>query len=242
MEHGSPAAAAGRTALVTGATRGIGLAICRRLMEQGVRVAMVARGEEELRRLSAELEAQPVAGDVASPEGAAAVVRAAEAALGGSLDILVNSAGSFLLSPIAETSPLEFRRQLEVNLAAPFYLIRAVLPGMLGRRAGHLVNLGSIAGRVAMPGNGAYSAAKFGLRGLHEVLAEEIRGTGVRATLVEPGATDTPLWDPLDPDSRADLPSRSMMLTPDDVARAVVYALSQPDEVELSLLALRSAR
>ena len=93
-----------------------------------------------------------------------------------------------------------------------------------------------------MAGNGAYGASKFGLRGLHQVLAEEIRGSGVRATLIEPAATDTPLWDPLDPDSRDDLPSRSQMLTPDDVARAVVFALTQPAEVELSLLAIRSAR
>jgi NADP-dependent 3-hydroxy acid dehydrogenase YdfG len=93
-----------------------------------------------------------------------------------------------------------------------------------------------------MAGNGAYGASKFGLRGLHQVLAEEVRGTGVRATLVEPSATDTPLWDPLDPDSRADLPSRSSMLSPDDIARAVVFALVQPAEVELSLLAIRSAR
>lgn len=233
---------AGRRALVTGATRGIGLAIARRLARSGVRLALVARGEAELRGVATELGAEAVRGDVASPEGAAEAVAAAEAALGGAPEILVNAAGSFLLAPIAETSPEDFRHQLDVNLAAPFYVIRALLPAMLARRVGHVVNVGSVAGRVSMAGNGAYSAAKFGLRGLHQVLAEEIRGTGVRATLVEPAATNTSLWDALDPDSRADLPSRSMMLTADDVARAVVFALSQPADVELSLLALRSAR
>lgn len=232
----------GRRALVTGGTRGIGLAVARRLAGAGARLALVARGQSELRSIATELRAEAVHGDVASPEGAAAVAAAADAALGGPPEILVNSAGSFLLAPIAETSPEDFRRQLDVNLAGPFYLIRALLPGMLARRAGHVVNVGSVAGRVSMAGNGAYSAAKFGLRGLHQVLAEEIRGTGVRATLVEPAATNTSLWDALDPDSRADLPSRSMMLTADDVARAVVFALSQPADVELSLLALRSAR
>src|SRR5690606_11757039 len=116
-------------------------------------------------------------------------------ALGGAPDILENAAGSFLLAPIAETSTDDFLEQLAVNLGGPFYLIRAFLPDMLVRRAGHIVNIGSISGRVSMAGNGAYGASKFGLRGLHQVLAEEVRGTGVRATLIEPAATDTPLWD-----------------------------------------------
>jgi NAD(P)-dependent dehydrogenase (short-subunit alcohol dehydrogenase family) len=231
----------GRSALVTGASRGIGLAVAFRLAREGVRLAVVARGEGALLRVAGETGAVAVRGDLASAAGAADVARRVEEAIG-TPDILVNSAGGFLLAPIAETDPAEFQRQLDVNLAAPFHMMRAFLPGMLARRGGHIVTIGSVAGRVAMAGNGAYSASKFGLRGLHEVLAEEVRGTGVRATLVEPAATDTPLWDPFDPDGRADLPSRSSMLSPDDVARAVVFAVSQPAEVELSLLAVRSAR
>ena len=235
-------ALAGRLAVVTGATRGIGLAISRRLVEAGARPALVARNEEQVRRLAAELGAVAAPGDVSSPRGAGEVAARAVEALGGSPDILVNAAGSFRLAPIAETDPEDFSRQRDGNRAGPYFLMRAWLPGMLSRRSGHIVNIGSVAGRTSMAGNGAYGASKFGLRGLHQVLAEEIRGSGVRATLIEPAATDTPLWDPLDPDSRDDLPSRSQMLTPDDVARAVVFALTQPAEVELSLLAIRSAR
>jgi NADP-dependent 3-hydroxy acid dehydrogenase YdfG len=232
----------GRSAVVTGATRGIGLEIARRLAGAGARVVMVARGEGELARLAAELGAIPVPGDISSAAGAAGVARRAEGALQEVPTLLVNAAGSFLLAPIAETDPEDFRRQVEVNLNGPFYLLRAFLPAMLARGAGHIVNIGSVAGRLALPGNGAYGAAKFGLRGLHEVLAEEVRGTGVRATLVEPAATDTSLWDPLDPDSRPDLPSRAAMLAADDIARAVLFAVLQPDDVELSLMAIRSAR
>jgi hypothetical protein len=88
-----------------------------------------------------------------------------------------------------------FDRMIAVNLRAAFLLMRAFVPGMLARGRGHIVTIGSVAGRQAFPSNGAYSASKFGVRGLHAVLAAELRGTGVRATFVEPAATDTPLWD-----------------------------------------------
>jgi NADP-dependent 3-hydroxy acid dehydrogenase YdfG len=93
-----------------------------------------------------------------------------------------------------------------------------------------------VAGRRAFPGNGAYSAAKFGVRGLHEVLVEELRGTGVRATLLEPAATDTPIWDPLDPDADPGLPDRAAMLDPTEVARAVTFLLTRPEGVSVPLL------
>jgi 3-hydroxy acid dehydrogenase/malonic semialdehyde reductase len=98
------------------------------------------------------------------------------------------------------------------------------------------VNVGSVAGRKAFKENGSYSAAKFGLRGLHEVLVEELRGSGVAATLVEPAATDTSLWDRVAPDQRADLPSRSDMLQPAHVAEAVLFALTRPQGVNIPLI------
>ncbi|HEU0012442.1 MAG TPA: SDR family oxidoreductase, partial [Longimicrobium sp.] len=156
-------------------------------------------------------------------------------------DIVVSAAGAFSLARLAETDPADFDRQVRVNLVAPFLVARAFLPAMLLRRSGHLVHVGSVAGRIAFPENAAYSASKFGLRGMHEVLLQELRGTGVRATLVEPAATDTPLWDPIDPDARADLPSRASMLRPEDVARAVVFAVSQPATVQIPSIAVEAA-
>jgi NAD(P)-dependent dehydrogenase (short-subunit alcohol dehydrogenase family) len=231
----------GRTALVTGASRGIGLAAARMLAAAGVRVAMVARNAERLQRAAAAIRGHAISADVSSP---AAVDRmAAEVAreFGDIPDVVVNVAGAFSLQPLADTEPADFDHHLEVNLRGPFLVVRAFLPRMLDRGGGLIVNVGSVAGRVALPGNAAYGASKFGLRGLHEVLAEEVRGTGVRTTLIEPAATDTPLWDPLDPDQRDDLPSRSQMLRADDVARAILFAVAQPAGVEVQLLSIRAS-
>jgi NAD(P)-dependent dehydrogenase (short-subunit alcohol dehydrogenase family) len=232
----------GRTALVTGASRGIGLEIARLLGGAGARVAMVARGAGPLAAAAAEIGGRAFPADVSSRAAVDALAADAAGWLGGVPDFVVNAAGSFSIAPIAETDPEEFDLQLAMNLRAPFLVTRAFLPAMLARGSGHLLSIGSVAGRVAFPGNGAYGAAKFGLRGLHEVLAEEVRGTGVRATLVEPAATDTALWDPLDPDGRPDLPPRAAMLRAVDVARAAVFALAQPEGVEIPLLSIRSGR
>jgi NADP-dependent 3-hydroxy acid dehydrogenase YdfG len=103
------------------------------------------------------------------------------------------------------------------------------------------VNVGSVAGHKAFPRNAAYSASKFGLRGLHDVLVEELRGTGVRATLIEPAATDTELWDPYDADADPGLPDRRAMLSVDAVADAVLYVAAQPVSVNIPLLRIERA-
>jgi NADP-dependent 3-hydroxy acid dehydrogenase YdfG len=147
----------------------------------------------------------------------------------------------FAIASAAEETVAAFDAAVAVNLRAPFLVNRAVLPSMLQRGSGLIVNIGSVAGRKALRGNTAYSASKFGLRGYHAVLLEELRGTGVRATLLEPSATDTPLWDPLDPDSNPELPSRSAMLAAEDVAAAVMFLATRPETVRIPLLQIERA-
>jgi NADP-dependent 3-hydroxy acid dehydrogenase YdfG len=230
----SSAELSGHRILVAGASGGIGLAVARRLATAGAELFLVARRAAPLEAAAAETGGTALAGDIEDPAFLEALLVKTSAA--GALDALVNAAGAFDLAPVATTSPEMFRRIVDANLTAPFLLMRAFLPGMLEARRGHVLTVGSVAGRVAFPGNGAYSASKFGIRGLHAVLEQELRGTGVRCTLVEPGATDTTIWDPLDPDGRPDLPGRDLMLPADAVADAVHYALTRPPDVLISTL------
>ena len=222
-------------AVVTGASRGIGRAVARALAAGGARVLAVSRTGAD----TAEPCIVECAVDLLAPGSVEFVVRTAEERFGRSPDVLVNNAGAFLVAPISDTSPESFDRLVALNLSVPFRLARAFLVGMRERGHGHIVSLGSVADHIAFPGNGAYAASKFGLRGLHEVLRTEIAGTGVRATLISPGAVDTTLWNELAPETRASFPPAEEMLTTSDIADAVVYAVTRParvsiDEIRLS--------
>jgi NADP-dependent 3-hydroxy acid dehydrogenase YdfG len=242
LPHGLSDPLRGLSVLITGGSSGIGLATAEAMVARGARVAMVARSRDVLEREAERIGGQALIGDMTSATDVERVRASLVEMIGAAPDILVNAAGFFSIETLAETSFDDFDRNVAVNLKAPFLLLRAFLPAMKARGSGHIVNVGSVAGRLAFPGNGAYSASKFGLRGLHEVLAAELAGTGIRASLVEPAATDTPLWDPVDPDEREGLPSRASMLSPADVARAIVFITSQPPGVEISTLGVRSVR
>ena len=229
---------AGRSALVTGASRGIGRRVAERLADVGARVWCLGRSGEALGKLAAEIGGEALVADLADDVETWAALDRMQDALGAAPDIVVNAAGVFAIESLASESVKGFDAHLAINLRGPFLVIRALLPSMLERRSGLIVNVGSVAGRQAISGNGAYAASKFGLRGLHEVLVEELRGTGVRASLVEPTATDTPLWDSLDPDTDPSLPSRSEMLAVDDVADAILFVATRPESVTVPAIRL----
>jgi NAD(P)-dependent dehydrogenase (short-subunit alcohol dehydrogenase family) len=224
-------ALAGRLALVTGASRGIGAAIATTLLGGGARVIRVARtlapGEHH--------GFHDVPCDVSDP---AAVERLAEQVLTrvGVPDIVVNNAGVFDRIPFEQASVAELQRQLAVNLVGPFAIARRFLPPMREHGGGLLITIGSVADHRAFPENTVYSSTKFGLRGLHETLALEYRGSGVRCCLVSPGPTDTPIWDPVDPENRRGTVPRHAMLKPEDVAEAVLFIATRPARVHIEWL------
>ena len=234
---------AGRAAFVTGASRGIGLAAARALATAGARVVMLARGREALELGAREIgsAAVAIACDVADHAAVDAAAQSARAWLGRAPDILINNAGAFALAEVDRMAIEDFERVVDVNLVAPFRLVRALLPAMRERGAGHVVTIGSIADRTAFPQNAAYAASKFGLRAMHEVMRAELRGTGVRTTLISPGPVDTPLWDPLSPETRPGFTPRSAMLTADAVAEAILFALTRPATVNVDELRLSRA-
>jgi NAD(P)-dependent dehydrogenase (short-subunit alcohol dehydrogenase family) len=227
---------AGRLAVVTGASRGIGLATARALAGAGATVVRLARSLDD----GPHDGFNDIRCDLADVN---AIVAAATRILGewGTPHIVVNNAGAFLLRPFEATEPRDLDQQYAVNLRAPFVIAQSFLPAMRAAGSGLLVNVGSISDHVGYPENSAYTASKFGLRGLHEVLVAEYRGSGVRFTLVSPGATDTRIWDPVNPDARPGFPRRAQMLHPDDVADVILFAATRPAHASLEWVRLMPA-
>jgi len=227
-------ALAGRLALVTGASRGIGAAVAARLATDGATVVRIGRRFAD----SAALYRDVVA-DLSTDQG---IARALEATLAfGVPDIVVNNAGGFAIGDLGPDTVGVLDELYRINLRAPVAVAGGLLPAMRRRGSGLHLLIGSVADHRAFPGNAAYAATKFGARGFHEVLRAEYAGSGVRCTLVSPGPTDTSLWDPIDPDHRPGFPARSAMLRPEHVAAAVHWLATQPASVDVAWLPLQAS-
>jgi NADP-dependent 3-hydroxy acid dehydrogenase YdfG len=145
----------------------------------------------------------------------------------GTPGIVVSNAGVFFIKRLAETSAADFSQAIATNLTGPFLVARALVPEMVRRGSGHLVTIGSVSDHVAFPGSIAYASSKYGVRGLHEVIAAEAAGSGVRTTLISPGPVDTEMWDPVDPDAHTGFTKRRDMMRAEDVAEAVLWAVTR---------------
>lgn len=186
------------TAVVTGATRGIGREVVQALVARGAKLGCIARSAGDLGQLEAELGttgrlavAQADVGERTQVDGAVAELTAAL----GPVDVLVNNAGVGLFGPVATLDPSDAERLMRANYLGVVHATCAVLPGMLERRRGHIVNIGSVAGRLGAPFEAAYSASKFAVVGFTEALAVEASPFGVRISMVNPGPVDTGFFE-----------------------------------------------
>jgi len=237
---------ANKVAIVTGASSGIGEAVASALAKRGATVALAARRRDRLDALALRLQdggstAAPFPVDLAGEgEPRALVDRVVQAY--GRIDVVVNNAGIMLLSPVAEATGSDWRRMIELNLIAVMELCRAALPH-LRETKGHVVNIASLAGRIANPNASGYAASKFGVVGFSESLRREVFSDGIRVTVVEPGVVATELGDQIENAAMKEgLRARMAQMHPlhaNDVARAVEFAVTQPPHVNVNEIVVR---
>ncbi|WP_404546839.1 SDR family NAD(P)-dependent oxidoreductase [Dyella jejuensis] len=236
-----------RIALVTGASSGIGEATALALAEQGAKVAIAARRKDRLEQLAtrlAELGAEPkvLVADLAREAEAQRIVKETEAHYG-RLDILVNNAGVMYLEPVIEADLGRWRSMLELNVLGLIAATQAALSGMRARRDGHIVNVSSVAGRIANPNAAAYAATKFGVVGFSESLRREVYQDNIRVSVIEPGMVDTELREHIGHEaSRHAVNARAgemRQLRAEDVADAILFCVTRPDYVCINEVLLR---
>jgi 3-oxoacyl-[acyl-carrier protein] reductase len=220
----------GKTALITGATGGIGAAIARALHAQGANVALSGRRAAELESLAAALGERAVAfpADLADPEAPGKLVEAIEARFG-ALDILVNNAGLTRDMLALRMGDADWNAVLEVDLTAPFRLARSALRGMMKRRHGRIISIASIVGVTGNAGQANYAAAKAGLIGMSKSLAQEVATRGVTVNVIAPGFVQTAMTDAIPEAARTALLARiptQKLGQPEDIAGACAYLAS----------------
>jgi NADP-dependent 3-hydroxy acid dehydrogenase YdfG len=241
---------AGTAALVTGASSGIGAATARRLAADGASVALVARRRDRLEALAAEIDqtggtALVVEADITDRTQSEAAVQQAVDGFG-RLDILVNNAGLMLLGPVVGADAEEWDRMIAINVHGLLYTTRAALPHLLRaaedglRRVADIVNISSIAGRVAWNGYGVYNLTKFGVNGFTESLRQEVTRRHLRVGVVEPGGVATEIDSHNNPQIRREMIdpflARTEILAPEDIADGVAYMVTRPRHTAIAEL------
>ncbi|MGO9271416.1 MAG: SDR family oxidoreductase [Terriglobia bacterium] len=226
-----------RIAVVTGGSRGIGLAIAQALAREGTSVVLAARDRRTLQQAARQTSgATAVAADVTRPVDVKRLFAAVRKRFG-RLDLLVNSAGVFTYKPFERTTLDDWRRNLDANLTSLFLTTQAALPLLGLSEAGHIVNILSVSSREAFAKCSAYTASKFGALGFTRVLAEELRAQKIRVTAILPGSTDTRMA------KEFDFPvTRENLLQPEDVAEAVIAAVMQPARANVSEILITPSR
>jgi NADP-dependent 3-hydroxy acid dehydrogenase YdfG len=242
----------GTVALVTGASSGIGAATARELARRGAAVAIAARRKERLDALAGEIEAAggtavAIETDVTDQEQARALVATTIDTLG-RLDTVVNNAGQMLLGPIEDAPTEEWDRMIDLNLKGLLYVAHAALAHLLEaagrdpRNVADLVNISSVAGRVARRGSGVYNLTKHGVGAFSESLRQEVASRHVRVSLVEPGAVDTELPDHMRPEIREQMMVRFAGIEPleaADIADVIAYVVTRPRRVAVNEVLVR---
>jgi NADP-dependent 3-hydroxy acid dehydrogenase YdfG len=239
----------GKIAIVTGASSGIGEATAELLAEQGVKVALVARRKDRLDKLAAKIEkaggeALVIEADVTDKKVCKMVVDEVLKTYG-QIDILINNAGVMLLGPTKDAPLEEWERMVNLNLLGLLYMSYAALPSMREKKAGHLVNISSVAGRTATAGSAVYNATKWGVNAFTEALRQELAAEegGLRTTLIEPGAVLTELLSHNRPEVEETIKTRlggiKRRLDAEDIARGILYAVSQPAHVNVNEILIR---
>jgi len=242
----------GRVVAITGGSSGIGEATARACAQAGASVALAARRADRIEALAAQLEAEhgvralALPTDVGDETQARAFVERAHEQLG-RLDALVNNAGVMLLGPIEGAPTDEWRRMIHANLFGVLYCTHAALPLMRAHGSGDIVNVSSVAGRVATAGAGVYNLTKWGVNAFSEALRQECTasGSGIRVTIVEPGAVATELRSHNRPPIQELIEQRTAGIVPlqsEDIANAIVFALGQPQHVSINELLVRPSR
>jgi clavulanate-9-aldehyde reducatase len=244
------AALDGRRVLITGASSGIGEATARAMAAEGASAALGARRKDRLDELASQINddggtAVAIEADIADEEQARQLVEAAHAELGG-LDCLINNAGVMLLGPLQGADPADWRRMIEVNCLGLVYCTHYALPLIRDGGGGDVVNLSSVAGRVASLGSAVYNMTKWGVVAFSESLRQEGVHIGVRVTCVEPGFVETELQghntNPLVLEQIEKVrEATGEVLTAADVARAIVFVVSQPRHMSVNEILVRPA-
>jgi NADP-dependent 3-hydroxy acid dehydrogenase YdfG len=224
-----------QVAVVTGAGRGVGQAIAIELGKLGAQVVLAARSRTQLEETGRVIgaKASVIPTDVRRKDELQRLFEQAATAVG-PVDILVNAAGLGIFGPVVDFKDDDFETLIQTNLRGIFFASRLVLPSMIERKRGHIINIASIAGKVGSANRAVYCASKFGVVGFTESLAEEVRQHGIRASVICPGSTDT-RFSPSETSGK----SRERMLRPEDIAHAVRMIVTQEPNSFISEIIMR---